>query len=425
MSHIKIQIIMSGVSLVKNLFKSTTSILIMVVLLVMTVLFIYYQYLTTSFGDRFEAAATRMIKVCEDSAHRPSCYDKEIPKLMDEGFSMEEVFDVTRLVQERDPTYQYCHVLGHELSAKEVIKDPDKWKDVIARAPIGVCSNGAIHGAFQERFRVESFAGRPLEDIVPELTGICEAREGWAPTGMVEATCIHGLGHLTMYVTNGNVKDSLTLCDMVIEDDDLNSRRQLCYDGVFMQIYQPLEPEDELLIAGQEIETKAELATFCSNFTKEKYGSCVTEGWPPYLDVIDEPATAVDFCDRLNDGGWQHQRCLSGLFFRAMAAANLSNEWAQSYCPKVREPHGGICFANAAARLIETDDRNVSKALDLCASISNSEYKNECYNKLIQFSSYNFDVGSEKFYELCTGMPERWGNVCLNQVPQKELDGGT
>src|SRR5690606_4527381 len=126
-----------------------------------------------------------------------SCYDKELPKLMDEGFSMEDAFAVTRLVQDRDPSYQYCHVLGHELSAKETAKDPDNWKSVIARAPIGVCSNGAIHGAFQERFRVASFAGKSVDDLVPELLRICKANEDWHPTGMPEATCIHRLGHLT------------------------------------------------------------------------------------------------------------------------------------------------------------------------------------------------------------------------------------
>lgn len=424
MIRIKTPVIMIAVSKAKNLFKSKWAYIIGAALVLVAAFFLYQQTSVPT-EMRLENAAVSMIKICEDSPYRPSCYDKEIPKLMDEGFSMEEVFDVTRLIQERDLAYQYCHVLGHELSAKEVVKDPDKWKDVIARAPIGVCSNGAIHGAFQERFRVESFSGRAPEDIVPELTGICAAREDWAPTGMAEATCIHALGHLTMYVTDGHVEDSLTLCDMVVEENDSNTKRQLCYDGVFMQIYQPLEPEDELLITGQEVESKSELTAFCSNFTGQKYGSCVTEGWPLYLDVIDVPETAVDFCDRLNDGGWQYQRCLSGLFFRAMAGANLSNEWAESYCPKVREPHGGICFANAAARLIETDDRNVSKALALCTEASNTAYRDECFDKLLQFSAYNFSVGSERFYELCNGMPEKWKRACLNQVPQKELDGGT
>ena len=384
----------------------------------------FYIHYSMTDDVRFEDAAIRIVAACQESPYRPSCYDKELPKLMDEGFSMEDAFAITRLVQDRDPSYQYCHVLGHELSAKETAKDPDNWKSVIARAPIGVCSNGAIHGAFQERFRVESFAGKSVDDIVPELLGICEAHEDWNPTGMTEATCIHGLGHLTMYVTNGDVDASLSLCDRVVEENETNSKRQLCYDGVFMQIYQPLEPEDEALIAGQEVESKAELAAFCSRFTGAKYGSCVTEGWPLYLDVIDDPATAVDFCDRLDDGGWQHERCLSGLFFRAMAGANLSHDWARTYCPQVRAPYGDMCFANAAARMIETDDRNIEKAIALCETAAETDNEAGCYDKMLQYSSYNFVVGSPEFYTLCHGLPDKWQIKCLSQVPRTDLDGG-
>lgn len=418
--------IMIGVSKTKTLFRFSRRPIIAAAagMIVAITVAVCLQYPAPT-DQRFEAAAARLVEVCQNSPYHPSCYDKEIPKLMDEGFSMEDAFAVTRLVQNRDPSYQYCHVLGHELAAKETAKDPDKWKEVIARAPIGVCSNGAIHGAFQERFRVESFAGHAVEAIVPELLGICEAHDGWEPTGMTEATCTHGLGHLTMYVTNGDVDASLALCDRIVTENDTNSKRQLCYDGVFMQIYQPLEPEDEALIAGQEVKTKAELAAFCGRFSGQKYGSCVTEGWPLYLDVIDDPATAVDFCDRLNDGGWQHERCLSGLFFRAMAGANLDSGWAESYCPHVRSPYGGMCFANAAARLIETDDRNVGKALALCAAAADTGNDRDCYDKLLQFSSYNFAVGSAGFYKLCNGLPGKWRTACLDQVPRTDLDGGT
>jgi len=415
---------MTFVSKAQTLFSWLIILTIGVCMSVAAVVFLY-MYSPTPREEQFENAATHIIEICKDSPYRPSCYDEEIPKLMDEGFSMIEAFAVTRLIQDRDLSYQYCHVLGHKLAAKETIKDPDKWKDVIAHSPVGVCSNGAIHGAFQERFRVESFADKEVEDIIPELLGVCEAREGWIPTGMAEATCTHGLGHLTMYVTSGDVDASLTLCDNLVKENDTNSKRQLCYDGVFMQIYQPLEPEDKALIAGQEVETKSEQLLFCSRFSGQKYGSCVTEGWPLYLDVIDNPKTAVDFCDRLDDGGWQHERCLSGLFFRAMAGANLDNEWAETYCPQVRSPHGGICYANAAARLIESDDRNVEKALALCATAADTDNEKACYEKLLQFSSYNFVVGSEKFYELCNGLPRKWQTACLKQVPRSELDNGT
>src|SRR5690606_41757443 len=103
--------------------------------------------------------------------------------------------------------------------------------------------------------------------------------------------------------------------------------------------------------------------------------------------------TAVDFCDRLNED-WQHERCLSGLFFRAMAGANLSSDWALSYCPQVRAPYAEDCFANAAARMIETDDRNIEKALALCDAAAETGHARGCSDEMLQYSSYNFSLGS-------------------------------
>ena len=71
-----------------------------------------------------EAAAETIIT---QESYAPS-QDKEILKLMDEGYSMEQAFAVTQVVQEKDPSYQYCHVLGHYLAAKETQKDPEIGK---------------------------------------------------------------------------------------------------------------------------------------------------------------------------------------------------------------------------------------------------------------------------------------------------------
>ena len=93
---------------------------------------------------------------CATESYRPACYDKKIPLLMDqESITMEEAFRVTALIQKQDSEYWYCHVLGHNLASKEAAKDPAMWAKVIPRCPAGQCSNGCLHGAFQERYRDE------------------------------------------------------------------------------------------------------------------------------------------------------------------------------------------------------------------------------------------------------------------------------
>jgi hypothetical protein len=197
-------------------------------------------------SSQISELAKQMVDRCKTSKFTQTCYDKEIPKLMDNptNLSMENAFAVTRIVQDIDKSFPYCHVLGHELSAKEVNKDPSKWKDVVSRCPSGTCSNGCIHGGFQEKFRAESLTDAQVQQVLPDLKTICEDRDNWHPTGLEQASCYHALGHLTMYLTRADTTKSSSLCNTIAQKSDGRDFRHLCYDGVFMQIYQPLEPED-------------------------------------------------------------------------------------------------------------------------------------------------------------------------------------
>jgi hypothetical protein len=369
----------------------------------------------------FSTEAKKIVGICTQEEKRDACYDREIPLLMDRGFSMEDAFEVTIIVQQLDRSYQYCHVLGHYLSAKETAKDPEKWKDVVARAPLGVCSNGAVHGAFQERFRTESMIDRSLDEIEAELDGVCEPREGWQPTRMGQATCVHALGHLTMYVTEANINDSLALCSRLFPEPERDGVQQLCFDGAFMQIYQPLEPEDFALIEGKEIKSIEESKKFCTNFEGQARGSCISESWPLYRSSLDNPETLPTICDQANFDSWQHERCMSGVFYVSMAQANLSVEWASDFCPKMTKDYRGMCFGNSASRLIEVDSRNIDKAISLCEFADTVGSGKDCFNELLKYSGYTFLVGSPEFYELCEGLPDDLSQQCLKQRPVEKI----
>lgn len=368
---------------------------------------------TNSNSAAFAEMADGIIVTCQDAEYRPTCYDEEIPKLMDRGFSMEDAFEVTRIIQHEDKEYPYCHVLGHYLSAKETAKDPSKWKDVVARVPSGVCSNGGVHGAFQERFRAESLPDASVEDLREELEGICEARKGWDPTPLEQATCTHALGHLSMYVTDANMQKSLDLCDEIALNKDGRDFRQLCYDGAFMQIFQPLEPDDFALIAGKEIGSKEEAVSFCSQFEDNYKTSCVGESWPLSFEEIKKPEGLVAHCSVLSDLPSGRDRCETGLFYVLAALNGLSKDWATEYCPGLPERLMGKCFANTASRMIEVDWQNIDMALEVCSIADTFNVGAACYDEMVLYSDYNFHSGSEEFFEICNSLPEPWRNQCL------------
>jgi hypothetical protein len=319
---------------------------------------------------------------------------------------------VTSQVQSKDSSYQYCHVLGHELSAQEVAKDPSQWKDVVSRCPSGLCSNGCIHGGFQERFRGQAFTESDVVKLLPDLKTICEDRPSWHPTGLEQASCYHALGHLVMYIENGEVNPSLPVCDQIAKKSDGRDFVHLCYDGVFMQIYQPLEPEDQLLVEGKQ-PTVETFSAYCNKYTGQARGSCISEAWPLFRDKIQTPAGLVAHCGLEN--AQERDRCFDGLEYVLTAQFNFDEKRVEDFCRGLPIERSGQCFANGAGRLIETDYRNISKSAALCAAGEPFDPNSQCYQTLLRFSTYNFHPGSTESLSLCRSLPNPWQIQCLNK----------
>lgn len=356
--------------------------------------------------------ANGVIEKCEDSDYRPTCYDKEIPDLM-ESVSMEDAFKIASIVQEKDKSYFYCHVLGHELSAREVAKDPSKWKDVVARVPAGLCSNGGIHGAFQEKFRAEFLSVDVIEEIKSELFNICEPRESWAPTGLEQGSCYHALGHLTMYMTNAQIEESLNLCDELALQPDGRDYRPLCYDGVFMQIFQPLEPEDFALIEGREVSLD-ERVGFCGSFNGQQRNSCWFESWP-LLPNLTSSEVVLDHCMNHLVKEEDRDRCFTGIFRIVSIQLNFDIKKTIDYCSMFSFDIEDRCIASNASRIIETDYRNIGKAVELCESALTAAQNDYCFEDLVKYATFNFHPGSKEHLELCNLLPEKWKTSCINK----------
>lgn len=369
--------------------------------------------------QQIASAVRHTVETCKEEVYHPACYDREIPKLM-ERFTMEDVFGITKSIQAMDPSYSYCHVLGHALSSRETKKDPSKWKEVITRCPSGVCSNGCVHGAFQERFRTDILSEAQIVEVKPQLADVCEPRGAWSPTGMEQATCYHAMGHLLMYITGANINRSLALCDELSgpKEGRQYDFHRVCYDGVFMQMYQPLEPEDIALVKGKQ-PTRQTVAAFCGQYNGEAKVSCVTESWPLFMTELENPKFTETFCGQLPVG--LRTRCYTGIFYILVVQNRFDLAKTRAYCDKLTRDAANICYASTASRLIETDWGNISKATDWCNGISSESGKQACFDELLVYASYNFHAGSSEFFALCNGLPDPWKTSCLEG--EKKSDG--
>ncbi len=354
--------------------------------------------------------AQRIVEICSGESAHAECYEREVPRLLPD-YSLTQAFDVIRQIRLIDPAYQFCHVLAHKLGERVVAEDPDKWIDAIPLNPTdGLCSNGYIHGVLGGRFRAEVLEPAALRKLIPDFTRACASRKEWRSSELDRAICSHGMGHLYMFITDADIPLSLSLC----EDTMPEQLRRVCREGVYMQIYQPLEPDDYLLIERMPIKpTKETLRSFCARYTKDEYeGACLREGWPFFREELKTGEGITKFCsgqpnDREEIACFESTLALSGRF-------NLGNQAkALSLCNEVADKWKAMCYSSAARAILEEDRAEGKKAVAFCKSAANDQ-QDECLGQLADTASFVFGNSSEQ-KRFCSLLPVQLKERCLGQ----------
>lgn len=393
-------------------------IVVLAVIASFTYIAVVYQQ---SSNTPYQEQVNYILETCAEESYRPACYDREIPKVMDRGYSFEDAFAITKAIQRQDDGYWYCHVLGHNLSAKEAEKDLEKWTDVVSRCPQGTCSNGCLHGAFQARFRGARLSEADIQALLPELTTICtlaDTNRGY--TGLEQASCYHALGHLTMYITGNDhtradIFTALDICDQVARTDSDADFLSLCYDGAFMQIFQPLEPEDELLVEEIAPASTAAAAQFCNQFTGLQKTSCHIESWPLSIDAMLEDERGIeDFCQQ-DFTKENAERCRAAMFNVVAAQTQYDADKVTALCRSVSFNNRDQCYQTAATRFIETDYELKDEAVAVCNAANAEGLRPACFEELVKYSTFNYIPDSKEFVAFCDALPNPWSDMCFKQ----------
>ncbi len=360
--------------------------------------------------------AQKVVEKCSKEAYTPSCYDREIPKLMD-YISMEDAFAVTKLVQEQDDKYLYCHVLGHNLSRRETEKDPSKWVDVITRCPSTMCNNGCLHGSMMARYKTESLTDAQIEELKPDMKIICEPRGTWHPLPIEQSMCYHAIGHLAMYITNADLNKSADLCDLVGVKDDGRNYVQTCTQGVFMQVFQPLEPEDFTLVE-KLTPKKEDVKKFCAPFKENpiRFTACNIESWPLFRDELKVAKNIERFCSFSNIP-FAYKTCQSAMMNLATADFAVDHDdlpKLDKFCMDFSiSERKSDCYTFIAARLMQIDPSYVNKGLEVCKYAEKRGLAKECLKLMAVYGKRTYHVGSNEFKGYCDKMPGEWKNYCL------------
>lgn len=383
---------------------------------------VVFFLMSVSFGSKKTAGseprqlAASIIEICKNEEHRPHCYEREVPKLLDQiGFKGS--FDVIRSIRNKDTEYAFCHVLAHDIGGGEVAEDPDQWIDVVSKCPQdGLCSNGCGHGAMVARFSDEVLSQEQIKAILPDLERVCEPRSGYDPTPLDKAICYHGLGHMNIHITGADIGRSIEICKQVVSSSfDHHSR--LCIEGVYMQLFQPLEPEDEALIDTLTLRPTSEnFKSFCKQYSSDiaEEGACWREGWP-FFDEIFEPNGFEKYCSYMRDES-QQQLCLSNVF-NIWGRQSLGNpERIHDLCKLVSKQNKINCYTLGAQSAIEEDKSFVDEAIAVCASAPAQEIIDSCIDRLISNIKFNFRIDSPDADLFCSAVPRHLQPDCMNHL---------
>ena len=330
--------------------------------------------------------------------------------------------------------------MGHQISEAEYAKDPARWKSVVTQCPVGTCSNGCIHGAVQAHFRAASVSGVQLEELMPDLQNLCEERDDWHPTGLEQASCYHELGHLSVYLTGSDIHKSAEICNRIGIKDDGRNFLQTCNEGIFMQVFEPRDPEDfaliynlipqkEILSSCEQFEGEAKgacwgqgwggnAASFCEQFAGEMKSACIRESWVVYdKEKITTPEGVIEFCSYSQDSR-EKRKCYNGLFYSLMSLFEFDEERMKKLCTGLPKDVMSQCFANTASRMIETDKDLIAKSVAICEYARGFGLEEQCYSELLYYSEFSFHPRSKELEQYCSYIPGPWDIECLKNDNQ-------
>ncbi len=366
-------------------------------------------------GRTVQALAQHIVDTCAQVSSKTACYEARVPAVMDDGLTMEKAVEVTREILRLDPSYSYCHVIGHRIAAKETAKDPSRWGEIALRAPLDICSYGFIHGAFQEKFKTEALPHATTEEIKNLFQGICTEGEWLNRTEGERTNCMHALGHLLMYVTLADAHKSQSVCEVIgITPDGIDMRRS-CYEGLFMQLYQPLEPEDFALIEGKAPLSVVERNNFCNTFSGIPRAACIKEGWPLDMKAIQKPENVAPFCKEVGGGDIKEEEyCISSIAYITAARSQFQADPFIAFCKGVGKVWAGTCLSYGAPRFLEIHGSDFSPSLSICNEAASLGKGDACYELLAAYSTRTFTAYSDEALSLCAALPALWKERCLS-----------
>lgn len=166
------------------------------------------------------------MRYCKEEKNMSNtCYKNTANNFLN-SFSLKNILDVFEKYETTPELYDRCHETLHYLGRMEYQRVKNV-RQVMTQCST-VCLAGCYHGAIEQYLIDKNIPiNNGAESIEIELPRICGSKKDYEQEEIYNQ-CIHGVGHAIMFLTEGEVPQSLAICDNLPDVP-------LCYTGVFMQ----------------------------------------------------------------------------------------------------------------------------------------------------------------------------------------------
>lgn len=326
--------------------------------------------------------------------------------------------------QKLDPQYQSCHLFGHEVMAKVVHDQPDRWEDFLSEVDPGLCGGGFFHGIFEGKAAAnpEILAGDGIDTLFTKLCG--ETFKGYV-TG-----CGHIFGHIFLVEEIAVEPDGYL--DRALERTSKacsglgNEVLFSCYGGLFMEDSFRFNLVDHELV---QLPVRDRGWRDKSLARCEKYSQRIQElvegCWYDLAEVFAqvneyEPLKTYRECDLApsHEALW---RCYvrASYIIGIVPPAVFNDAYIAQLCPTLRggegsERYNTKCIRMVVGAMLSNSLSFLERAVKFCDHRA-EPHKSACFG-FVGNGLTGYVSSQEERAELCRAVPESYRHYCTRGI---------
>lgn len=316
------------------------------------------------------AYISSQMSICYKSGGKNSCY-KKVATILFSQFNLSKILDLIKDNEKVTEVFSRCHELTHYLSRMEY----DKVKDIssVYNQCTSVCHGGCYHGPIEVYLKEKTLqVGPEFESQAGlEIPRICGKAEDYQ-VPLLYTECLHGIGHATMFVTDGDLIVALRLCDKL---PDL-PQQEACYSGAFM-----------------------ENSSSSTN--------------------LDHPSKYIKADDPMYPCNTLEERYLS-LCYRYQSshfALLTKSNWDQTanLCLQVPKPYQIACFLTIGSNQVGFT-QDMAKMIYNCNLMPAPEYQQACFQGAVDALTIRYRGDVSRMIWFCSNTPPSHQQSCFSQM---------